>query len=521
MVKKSGGVSKKRTLTPGPFDFMVKNKVHVLLILIILLNVLLRMYFFVGLNLSDTPVYMNRLVNLLDGFQPKKQLAGVYGSRILMYFPPMFAIKIFGLSEMAVVSQSMLCSILLIPLVYRISRIFYDEWTSLLSSLIVGVVPFNILWASWYMPDVPLEFYTSLAAYFLFLGVRDRGNRHFLFLLSGLATGLAFLVKVTAMIFVVFASSMVLYYILKERRIGYAPASFALGFCMMVLLQVAVFSYYNVGTIRNLAANILFYDETANWNDLLVYPSILFGINKKTLEFELTHFTSKFGFVDAPLFGFFGFYMLLSLIYLLYKRSSKDTMILLWFIVLAIYLNFGTQSITEWKMIHKDGRFISILLPAASIMVSRMIVEFLRKSTFHRITAVILLLSLVSSSLYVTHALWVFDNSRIIGYRLAYDFLKGKSGFYYADFDVYNFMRIYHGSDLDLDFIRIELIDCQESFNAYVVYEDLSSLQRYKSKKSCLVRIPSKWVMEFDSLDHVPDNLKKIKRSGVQVWRIP
>jgi 4-amino-4-deoxy-L-arabinose transferase-like glycosyltransferase len=500
--------------------FEENQRVIYALTVMLVVGILLRMLFFVGLNISDSPAYLAIILQLkekLDG----RLMKGLFGSRVLMILPPVFFVKIFGLSEMSLVSHSMICSLLLMPLVYMISRCFYDRETSLLAAFLTGIVPFNILWASWLMPDVLLEFYLSLAALSLFYGFKDRKRMSILFFLSGFTTGLAFLVKLTALLFLLVVVSICIYRFLRERRIDFRVGYFIPGFVIVILLQLMTFYLAGGNPFENLEGIRGFYEDYVFLSNLLIYPTILFGINGETLEFELEHFTGAFMFTDAPLYGLFGFFTVVSVLYLLFRKDESVTEVLIWLLVLALYLNFGTQSITGWKLIHKDARFLSILIPPSMILVSRFILDLYRRNLLGKIISSVFLLFIVASSLYISHKIWLSDSSTMFGFRSAYEFIKHKKGFYYIDPTTNNYLTTFNGGDLVIKFRRIELLDCENTPNVYVFDDNWSRMKDRSRGNKCLQNISKDWILEFDSYDHMPRDFVKRPRWRVRIWRTP
>jgi len=481
-----------------------------------IVSLFIRLYYFIGINLSDSYTYLRIIYELEENFQIK-DLSGLFGSRIMMIIPPFLLTKIFGVNIMLLVSQSMVCSLLLIPLVYKLSRLYYDTETSLLAAFLISLIPFNIIWASWLMPDVPLEFYMTLSAFFLLKGFKHEDRLSSYSLISGFFTGIAYLTKVTGAFFILVVIAFGVYNYFVKRKVEWRLSFFFIGFLVIFLLQMGAYIYSGIDLVKNYSNIQDYYEVRANRGHLFYYPLILFSIDPETNTLNIDRYFGDFGFIRAPLYGLFGYVIVLSLLYLIYKRDTSTIPLLIWLFVLALYLNFGIQSLKTFKIIHRDARFLSILMPVAIIIMSRFLITVYRSSRNGRYLTAIIFIFLIVSSLYVTHRLWLFDITRTYGMQLAFDFIKEKNGVIYTSMMARQWIETYSGKEHNLTFKGIKKLNCNKVSNAYVLVDNLRppKTKNVISRKKCLKNSPSDWEKVFDSTKQssVITNDLKVKKN--------
>jgi len=494
------------------------SKVLIILSLIVLVSLLVRLYFFVGVNLSDTFEYIRILYTLDEEFD-LNELTGVFGSRIMLIFPLYILVKVFGMNVWVLVSQSLIFSLLLIPLVYKISRLYYDEDTSLLAAFFISLVPFNIIWATWIMPDIPLEFYMTLSAFFLLRGLKDGQNMSFNLLISGLVSGIAYLVKLSGAFFIFVVIAIGLYRYAVSKRIEIGLGYFVLGFLIIFTLQITVYLVHGINPADNFKAIQDYYNANANRDFLIFYPRILFSVEPDSYELNLDRFMGDFKFIRAPLYGFYGYVIVLSLLYILLRKDKSTVYLLIWFFVLAFYLNFGLQSISPIKFLHRDARYLSILMPVASILMSRAMIMLYRSSERGRLFIQLLIFSLILSSLFVTYRLWLFDSTRTYGMHEAAVFLNDKQGVVYASELARYWIDIYSGGDSSLEARSLKNLNCKKVSDAYILLDNLRPPKAKKliASKKCLRSIPDAWTKVFDSVKkkNIRDAKKQIKKNQI------
>jgi 4-amino-4-deoxy-L-arabinose transferase-like glycosyltransferase len=91
------------------------------------------------------------------------------GQSVLLAYLQIPFISIFGLNTLAVRLPSLILGILILPLVYLVSKRFFDQKTALVSMFLVAVLPWPIIISRWGLEANLLPFFVLLGVYCLSL----------------------------------------------------------------------------------------------------------------------------------------------------------------------------------------------------------------------------------------------------------------------------------------------------------------------------------------------------------------
>ncbi len=392
----------------------IKNlRPEVWLILIIVFALFLRMWFFVGIGFNDDSYYLEYADEIYKGnnFIPPEFVH--WGIRIGVYLPVVFFWKLLGISEFSTSLFFLLISLGSILITYLIGKELFNKKIGLISAFLLSIFPLDVIYSTQVGPDVPFQFLFILSLFFLInseKNTNEKKARIYIFL-SGLVLGLSYLFKelIPILLFVL------AFYIIwndklnkrelicifkKESLIKYG--FFILGFFLIFFLQNLYF--YSITEEMFYGEKVRQYAFTHDLNsnsDLWMYP--LYMLNMDKGRFEWVH--------SKPLFGFMYYFVILSVIYHLFKRKLKSILFpIIWLLVIFLFLEYGLHfictEIFDYCLHPRHNRFLIPLSIPAVIIISR----FLNfdKTFFKKAVSIIGIIFLFSTSIYYIRQSHIF-----------------------------------------------------------------------------------------------------------------
>ncbi|MBU0762863.1 MAG: hypothetical protein KKD39_07535, partial [Candidatus Altiarchaeota archaeon] len=204
-------------------------------------------------------------------------------------------------------------------------------------------------------------------------------------------------------------------------------------------------------------------------------------------------------------YGIYFFPIFLSIPYFVSKNRNKNLWILAWTLVIFIYSNFGTMSITRYLPIHRLDRHMTIIsLPAILVLAYALTDLSYKKETIYRIISGGLIIFLIGTSLIYSNYNTLYYRASIYDIEKAYEILKGKDKFIYCHFD---WVLLSYYTNFDTSRIRSihEANDCEEFRGGYVIVEGNkkegmnpnppASMAGKKSLYDCIYNPPKDWVI--------------------------
>ena len=376
---------------------------------IILLALIIRLLFFNGLNWDDDPDYVFKTYQVQTG--EKFINLDNNGFRIGTYYPAALTYALFGVNDLGCGSYALVISLLSIISIFYLGKLIYNESIGLIAALLLAFYPLDVELASRLMPDGLLSGFSLFAIYFLYRGdvinlENDSGTLKSIwsYVFCGLLLGWCTLVNMSAVVLIFY---LALYFFLsifffkeKLKRIGSLKGFFTIlvlryvivvaAFLLIALIEGA--SYYKVtgdflfkyhNTLSHYAVNHGF------CTDLGMFPRIMFHLNPFSYEFE-------FQGLQRSYYGFYYIVAVFALIYgLFFKRAY---FVSLWLIVVFAYLQWGSMSFTEYKLMHRLPRHLSLATPPLILCIAFLLGN-LRPGKFKKLISSIILSFLIISSL--------------------------------------------------------------------------------------------------------------------------
>ena len=370
----------------------MKERAKLKLAIIVMIGILIRLYYFIGLNCSDDVHYVHLANQVLEGkFVPSYMTA----MRLAMIFPTAFFFKLFGYSQISATLYPLLCSIGNIILAYLLGKLVFNTRAGLLAALVMAFFPLDVNYATWIMPDVPLSFFHSLSVYLFLVGEKDKDNKKMI--LAGIFAGLSYLLKYSGLLILIFFASYILiktFYLRKIKTIYIYPF---VGFFLVVTLESIYYFLATGNALLQFHVGFEYFAQKERLNyefntDLSFYPKIMFNLDNNW-NFMINN---KYTY-----FGFFYYLFVISTIYILLKRESKAYIILLWFFSVFLYQQFGTMSYKEYIPMHRLDRHLTTLSISSTIIVAIFFSRILKGNFLGRIGFLILIFLLLSFLSYI------------------------------------------------------------------------------------------------------------------------
>jgi len=352
--------------------------------------------------------------------------------RIGLLYPVALSWRLFGINEASTHLFPLLCGLGNLVLLFLLGRTLGNPKAGLLAALLYAVFPLEAIHGTELLPDVPAEFFMTTSAWLFLMARGKKGGKAALFMmLSGLALGFAYLIKIVApLLFIFFGSYWIFVERAKPKRLlSYVPL--LLGFLIILALENA-YLFAKTGEIFARIRGISGFTfrtklgEAAITSSWLVYPRVMF--------------------VALHEFGLYYYFVFLAMFWCLFRKRTPSALVLtLWFLSIFLYLQFGSRSLTHYRPLSHLPRYLCVVTPPALLFLSLFLydlkVRWLQKG---------MVLLLVISSIGFIHLgrqLW-----RIKAYnpkQIAVYLQKMPLKPVYADYGTDAFLRYLFGFKLD------------------------------------------------------------------------
>ena len=285
------------------------KKEHRPIILILLFALALRIIFFTGINFNDDLTYTNFAHDVVEGkFSPHPY---IFATRLMMIYPIALLFFLFGISDFTVSIYILLTSLGSVLLTYLIGKELFNIRTGLVAAFLIALLPLEIIYATTIVPDVPLALYLGLSMYLFIKG--SKNNKNILYYLSGIAIGLAWLVKTIALAYcLVLIAIFIKEILIDKKKVTKAIKPYLLVLLgLLTILALEGLLYLSYGYSMFTVFNV---------NNELYTPTVL-GINK-----ELSYYPHQlFNYNIDKYFHYLGFYFIFAIIsiILVVKRMQK------------------------------------------------------------------------------------------------------------------------------------------------------------------------------------------------------
>ena len=351
---------------------------------IMVLATLLRLSFSVGLQYTDSALYAESAYNLSAGnwFVPDSAYSIRYG----FVLPIALSIKLLGISDFALSLYPLASSLIIIALAYDIGIRLSGRSVGLVAALLLATLPLNVFQATDLHADLPMSMWLALT-FWLFLRGANGAQRaqSWCFGLAGLAFGLAYLTKLTTVVFIPALVALAVYN-RPLKRSGWALIVLA------VIFALESASYYLVtGDVHHRIHAEMAAGEHAREVGM-VYPDRLHNIWLAFSEIP------KLILIPYPVSGQtdFGYHFILLPVAFIWiiRRPDRPVQLLIWFVLLYLALSFATLDFDTFAPAQlRVPRVLEPLCLPSMLLVAMFLVSVLR---FTALCLTILLITLPS-----------------------------------------------------------------------------------------------------------------------------
>lgn len=413
----------------------------------------------------------------------------------MMIFPLAFFFFLFGVSNFSGVAYPLLLSLGNIVLIFLLGRLLFDEKVGLIAALAMAFYPLDVNYATWIMPDVPIAFFTGLSVFLFLKSRKEKKRSKILSLLSGISVGLAYLVKLSGLtIFVFYISYFLINCVLKSKKIDSSFLFIYLGFFLVFFMEGL---YYYVTThdfLLRIHSSFEYFTKKERLKyefvtDFKFYPMIMFNLD------------NKFRFMWWNLYTYFGiFYYLVvfSIIFLLIKRIKKSFVIILWFVTVFFYLQFGTMSFKEYIPMHRLDRHLT-LVSLPSILLFSIFLTQNGNNVKYLPSTIILFVLCGSFLIYISHICKIQRDATRDTKLIFEELKKLPKRVVYSDGGTIGHLMFYSEFKENHLYRILDFRDCDELKGSYVIVnatrgwiEFPEMLRKYPT---CVFTRPKNWIL--------------------------
>tara|TARA_Y100000310_G_scaffold94862_1_gene92636 strand:- start:2755 stop:4230 length:1476 start_codon:yes stop_codon:yes gene_type:complete len=475
----------------GHFNLFGKSQFNsgYILILIVLFGISLRLFFFSGMDISDSLVYSEASHDLLKGDNIDFENSATLSTRLGVIYPISFSYLLFGVNEFSSILFVLITSIGSIILIYLFGKLYFNSKVGLISAFLFSIFPLNVFYSTRINSDISSAFFMGVGLY-LFLRSELKGNQNYIhYFLSGIFIGIGYLIRESVILIGLFFIT----YILINRKIKYiyflVPLGilFILGFEMILFYNLTGDPFY-----RSLSSQDFLKDAMIKHN--------YFG--RRNLPEGLFHY--PWLFLTNKLLVFFYIPIFISLLYYFINLNKKISPLLLWFIVLLLYLSFGSSNLLNYSPFGAVARYTTIITIPGILIFSKFIYN-VKLMKIRKLMPTILIVLLVISLSVLT----LNDNRELLkDLKKSYPFIDTLNKNTYADsrsIMAYNFI-----SDFNLSKNLLEYPAHFEKINDSFIIVNRNMLRNLLAANNNIVfpediiNIPAHWILvaEFGELKH-------------------
>ncbi len=378
----------------GAVDFYA-----VALALVLLLGLFLSLYFFYGpspINGADNYLYTDFGHYLSVGNFRMVAHNGVLAQQYILDAGIALFFVLLSPSRLSASLFGVVCFLLTIFLLFKMGELLYNKKAGLLAAFLYSFSPMAVINSSYVGDNGPMALFVTLCVYCLAIAIKerknDRSNKYYM--LCGFFGLISILTTSQGIIILVVPIIALAFYAIKFRdlgsafNIGYFGFGLIIAFAVIAALGVAG----GFGPFYIFTLNSDIYGSTPwahpQFQEYIIYVFPFGVLDNASRIAGVIHATGSFsaagafawkwlfdaGSFNYPFYqtiGLFGYFGVLSALYLLLRRSNKLWLPVLWFVATLLYLSYGTVSITRYAPIgYSYSRFALMFLPALTLIIA-------------------------------------------------------------------------------------------------------------------------------------------------------
>lgn len=324
---------------------------------ILLIAVILRLLFFVGMARTDDYGYAQAAYNLANGVYRVSGFNLHHQARLAIVVPLATSFRLFGVNEYSAELWPLLCSLGSIVVIFYLGKLVFDERTGFIAAVLLSFFPLEVVYSTQLLPDVILPFFLALSVLCFLKGHRtsNRAASCAWFCLSWVFVGLAFFTRESGVVILLFYIAYIVYNrTLRKEYLaaGALVAAFSLVIGLIYLRMqgnpLAGLQYISdlihFGTVRHLQGITRYFLKT--WLD---YPRMV---------------------TTDPPFVYFTAVTAIAFVYLLRRNGKHLYVPALWLLTLFLYL----EVLSSLHYMERLDRYLTIVTTPALLIVARFLV---------------------------------------------------------------------------------------------------------------------------------------------------
>lgn len=370
-IKKEKGIIEEKTRKLSEkFKSWLKDPYNKILFVFIILLIILKFYwFFQTLEQPlwwDEADYMNMAKAYIgkgDYWKYNTWFTGSDVVRPILLPATISLILLAGLSETAVRFFVLLCSIISVPLIYGVGKLFFDKKTALFSSIILGTFWSFNFYTYRILVELPLVMLWLLTIYTFFYAYFNNKNWKY-FVVAGIFLAFSFLMKYSSWLLVF----IILIYLVVTEKFAILKNKKVMLFFVSALVALIPFFIYEYSLYGNILAP---FAKVAGETRAERCISILASFFE---QLKYSFYSTKISFLLLSILGLFS--LLLSFFFLYNKITEKMALsnklffIFIWILFSAIFFAFFVTDIGCPNM-PIDERYYFVFYPALFLLAGK------------------------------------------------------------------------------------------------------------------------------------------------------
>jgi len=335
--------------------------------LILLINAALKWKFFCGLVEADDFSYALYSFSLYRIPMPWDMSMDFRVLRLAFIFPVAMLFRFLPPTELVAVIFPMAASFGTIVMVFLIGKKLYGVHAGIFAAFALATFPSDVIYGTMLLPDIIVPFYLGLTVWTFLNGIDGVSKRpHAWFAASGVSMFLAFIARENSYYFLVFF----LPFAFNKKSWKRGMYLSAVSFTVAVLLLYGFYFIKSGDFLFNLHVAQHYRDPLIESGYIPPNERNWFVLFYMMLPVLYSKMVGRL-LLASGLFGYIFYPGVAAVIYTTVKYTMKKKYLQLtapWlFLLIYLYLDFGTVSFTSYQMMRKLDRFLLTLTPAMAL----------------------------------------------------------------------------------------------------------------------------------------------------------